>query len=190
MYSLFATNRSLASAVTDQIHRNPSAEACAVICDEDLRSIQKTYVELVPGLDVCNMRNEPALLIPLPVRNRAGDLVAVIVLLEPMAVFAPLFDMPQLGPGHSVTLLDGDQTLLAQVPSPVSVDIGQRLENMALVAGPVTGSFWFRSPIDGRQRLTVPGAGGGQPHPTSRCIDTYRAAKRRSLDRDRQYRCQ
>jgi len=199
VYNLFATNRSLAAAVTDQIYRNRGSKTCPVMCDEDLRSIQKIYSELLPGLDVLvmdanggtaaeterdmanrflglfdlvtqfrkdrgalaavrfvrSMRNEPALLVPRPVRDRAGNLLGVVVLVEPLAVLSPMFDLPQLGPGHSVTLLDGDQTLLAQMPAPVSVNIGHRIEGLKFAAGPVAGSFWLTSPIDGRERLTV-----------------------------------
>jgi len=199
IYSMFATNRSLAVAVSSHILTSKGGLACPIMCDDDLRVVQKTYAELLPGLDllvmdsdgrtvaetevgmgnrfpglfelvekfrtdrgalaavrvVRNMRNEPALLVPRPVRDRAGELKAVVVLVEPLSVIAPLFDLPQLGPGHSVTLLDGDQTLLAQVPAPVAINIGQQLADFSLKPGPVAGSVWFKSPLDGRERLTV-----------------------------------
>lgn len=199
VYSMFATNRSLAVAVSNQILKVPASKACPIMCDGDLQMVQKAYAELLPGLDllvmdadaktvaetevgmgnrfpglfelvtkfradrgalaavrvVRNMRNEPALLIPRPVRDRAGNLVAVVVLVEPLAVMAPLFDLPQLGPNHSVTLIDGEQTLLAQEPAPVSMNVGQRVKDVSLHEGPVAGSFWFKSPLDGHERLTV-----------------------------------
>lgn len=102
------------------------------------------------------LSHAPAFMISRAIRSPAGDLQAIAILLEPLSVLDAVFDVPLLGEGRNVTLLDAKNTLLVRKPTPLTVNIGQQLEPMDYShAGPGAGSFWIRSPIDRVQRLTI-----------------------------------
>lgn len=103
-----------------------------------------------------SLANEPALLISRAIRTPDGNLEAVAVLLEPLAVLDPVFDVPQLGPGRNITLIDARNTLLLRQPVPLSINPGQTVPELDFsTPGPGPGSFMLRSTIDNTLRLTV-----------------------------------
>lgn len=103
-----------------------------------------------------SLANAPALLISRAIRSSDGTLEAVAVLLEPLAVLDHVFDVPQLGPEHNVTLIDSRNTLLLRKPVPLSLNQGQTVPELDFsTPGPGPGSFMLRSTIDNTLRLTV-----------------------------------
>lgn len=103
-----------------------------------------------------NTRNAPSFIMTRAVRNQAGELQAIMMLVQPVAIMEPNFDLPQLGPKRSVTVVDANDNLIIRKPDLITAQLGQRMPaGNTLQTGSIPGSYYGKSPFDSETRLVV-----------------------------------